>query len=125
MKFENNTPTTKIKVKGPLGEKELVVTIDSGAFKTLIPLNICSEIGLKVKEIRKVRGVCKIPVDVKIFWADVFFDHRKVIDTIIGFDLPVDENAKEYEKSLMGRDILVNFDIMIGFKKKAIVFEDC
>jgi len=55
----------------------------------------------------------------------VFFDHRKVIDTIIGFDLPVDENAKEYEKALMGRDILVNFDIMIGFKKKAIMFEDC
>ena len=66
MRFANNTPIAEIKVKGPLGEKMIEATIDTGAFKSLIPLEICHDLGLHLKEEREVRGVCEKPVKVKI-----------------------------------------------------------
>ena len=49
----------------------------------------------------------------------------KRIDTVIGFDLPVNEGAKEFEKALIGRDILGDFKPMLDFKGRRIEFEDC
>ena len=63
MRFENNTPIGLIKIKGPLGEKEIEATIDTGAFKSLVSLDLCKELGLHLKEIREVRGVSGRPIE--------------------------------------------------------------
>jgi len=34
MRFDNNTPIGLIKIRGPLGEREIEATIDTGAFKS-------------------------------------------------------------------------------------------
>ena len=122
MRFENNTPIGLIKIKGPLGEKEIEATIDTGAFKSLVSLDLCKE--LHLKEIREVRGVSEKPVRAKIFWAEITF-HSKKINTVVGFNLPVDKNAREFEKALIGRDILENFKLTVNFKDKEIQLEDC
>ena len=85
MRFEDNTPIVEIDVKGPLGEKMIEATIDTGAFKSLIPLEACHDLGLHLKEEREVRGVCEKPVKVKIFWTEIMLKGKK-IDTVIGFD---------------------------------------
>jgi len=84
MRFENNTPIGLIKIKGPLGEKEIEATIDTGAFKSLVSLDLCKELGLHLKEIREVRGVSEKPVRAKIFWAEITF-HSKKINTEVVF----------------------------------------
>jgi predicted aspartyl protease len=124
MKFENNTPIGVIKIKGPFGEKKLEATIDTGAFKSLISLDLCKELGLHLKEEREVRGVSEKPVKAKIFWAEIVFQDKK-INTVVGFNLPVDKNAREFEKALIGRDILESFRLTVDFKDKEIEFEDC
>jgi Retroviral aspartyl protease. len=124
MRFEDNTPIVAIEVKGPLGEKRIEATIDTGAFKSLIPLEACHDLGLHLKEEREVRGVCEKPVKVKIFWTEIMLKGKR-IDTVIGFDLPVNEGAKEFEKALIGRDILGDFKLMLDFKGRRIEFEDC
>ncbi|MEW6070253.1 MAG: hypothetical protein AB1485_06505 [Candidatus Thermoplasmatota archaeon] len=125
MIFEDDTPIGKIKIKGPRGDKEVICTVDTGAFKSLISTNVCSELGLNVKEIKEIRGVCKKPVNVKIYWAEVFFDNRKCAESIICFDLPVGKNAKDYEKALIGRDILNNLRVHLDFKKRQINYSWC
>ena len=124
MRFENNTPIGLIKIKGPLGEKEIEATIDTGAFKSLVSLDLCKELGLHLKEIREVRGVSEKPVRAKIFWAEITFQGKK-INTVVGFNLPIDKNAREFEKALIGRDILENFKLTVNFKDKEIQLENC
>ena len=126
MRFENNTPIGLIKIKGLLGEKEIEATIDTGAFKSLVSLDLCKELGLHLKEIREVRGVAvsEKPVRAKIFWAEFTFQDKK-INTVVGFNLPVDKNAREFEKALIGRDILENFKLTVNFRDKEIQLEDC
>ena len=124
MRFDNNTPIGLIKIRGPLGEREIEATIDTGAFKSLISLDLCKELGLHLKEGREVRGVSEKPVKAKIFWAEIIFQNKK-INTVVGFNLPVDKNAREFENALIGRDILENFKLTINFKDKKIEFADC
>jgi hypothetical protein len=46
LKFHDDIPTARISIKGPLGEEDIQATIDTGAFKSLIPLNICKKLGI-------------------------------------------------------------------------------
>ena len=123
MRFENNIPIGVIKIKGPLGKKKIEAIIDTGAFKSLVSLGVCKELGLRLKEERTVRGVSKKPVKTEIFWAEVIFQGNRV-DTIVGFNLPVGNKAREFEKALIGRDLLENFKLIIDFKRKRIEVED-
>jgi predicted aspartyl protease len=125
LNFHDDIPTARISIKGPLGEEDFQATIDTGAFKSLIPLNICKKLGLNLKEFKRVRSVSKAPVRVEIFWAELIFRGEKVVDTVIGFDLPVGEEAKEFEKALIGRDVLRKYRMTIDFKTKTITFDDC
>ena len=125
LKFHDDIPTARISIKGPLGEEDVQAIIDTGAFKSLIPLNICRKLGLNPKEFKRVRGVSKTPVRVEIFWAELIFIGEKVVDTVIGFDLPVGDEPEEFGRALIGRDVLRKYRMTIDFKAKTIAFDDC
>ena len=125
LRFYGDTPTARITIRGPLGERDVQATIDTGAFKSLIPLSLCTKLGLRPKEFRDVRGVSEKEVRVEIFWADVIFQGRKAADTVVGFNLPVGARPKEHEKSLIGRDVLKQHKLLVDFKAGAIGIEDC
>ncbi len=92
----------------------LEALIDTGAFKTLIPEIICKDLNLIHIETKKVMGMCPTPIKVNIHLAKVYFLEQLVINSVIGFDI-----FSEKQVSLIGRDILSQFDLSILNSTKA------
>jgi len=122
--YVNDTPTAKFTLKGFKGKREVQATVDSGASKSLIPVPMAIDLGLKLKEIVDVIGVCREPVKVNVYWAEVYFMGKPVTDTILGFNLSVGKEAEEYKTCLLGRDILNKFKIELDGKRKLIITSD-
>ncbi|NVM04480.1 MAG: hypothetical protein HWN67_19310 [Candidatus Helarchaeota archaeon] len=98
----------KIKLETKDNSETLEALIDTGAFKTLVPESTCEMLKLPRVEIKKVWGICPTPVEVNIYLVDVYFLEEKVINSVIGFDIPSKKKI-----SLIGRDILSQFDFTI------------
>jgi len=107
--FKDSEIYGKIKVINEEKSIILEALIDTGAFKTLIPESICKELSLIQVEIKPVWGICPTPIKVNIYLAKVYFLEKLVINSVIGFDIP-----SEKQVSLIGRDILSQFDINIA-----------
>ena len=122
--YLNDTPTAKFTLKGFKGKREVHATIDSGASKSLIPVPMATDLGLKLKEVVDAIGVCREPVKVNVYWAEVYFMGKLVTDTILGFNLPVGKEAEEYKTCLIGRDVLNKFKIELDGKRKLIMTSD-
>lgn len=86
----------------------LEALIDTGAFKTLVPESTCKLLKLPRVEIKKIWGICPTPIEVNIYLVDVYFLEEKVINSVIGFNIPSKKKI-----SLIGRDILSQFDYTI------------
>jgi len=59
--YVNDTPTAKFTLKGFKGKREVQATVDSGASKSLIPVPMAIDLGLKLKEVVDVIGVFESP----------------------------------------------------------------
>ena len=69
--YLNDTPTAKFTLKGLKGKREVQATVDSGASKSLIPVPMAIDLGLKLKEV----------VDVAVGLADkILSSARRVVD---------------------------------------------
>ena len=111
--FKNSTIYGKIRIENENNSITLDALVDTGAFKTLIPEIICKNLNLIHIETKKVWGICPTPVKVNIYLAKVYFLENLMINSVIGFDL-----LPEKQVSLIGRDILSHFDIIIENSKK-------
>lgn len=89
--------------------------LDTGAYKTLIPETSCKNMKLERIEEREVIGICQKPVIVSIYKADVFFLGKRVLGSVIGFDVPSREKV-----SLVGRDLITQFNLNLNYKGKKI-----
>lgn len=98
----------KIRLETKDNSEILEALIDTGAFKTLVPESTCKMLKLPRVEIKKVWGICPTPVEVNIYFVEVYFLEEKVINSVIGFDIPSKKKI-----SLIGRDILSQFDFTI------------
>lgn len=108
-----------ILVKSPVGEEEFNALLDTGAYKTLIPETDCKNLKLEKIEEREVIGICQKPVMVYIYKADVFFLGNRVLGSVIGFDIPSREKV-----SLVGRDLITQFNLNLNYKGKKVEIID-
>ncbi len=106
--FKNSELYGKIKIENENKSIILDALVDTGAFKTLIPETACKNLNLILVETKHVWGICPTPIKVNIYLAKVYFLDNLVINSIIGFDIP-----SQKQVSLIGRDILSQFDINI------------
>lgn len=106
--FRDSVLYGEIRLETENKSRNLEALIDTGAFKTLVPELICRDLNLFRIDTKNVWGICPTPTRVNIYLVKVYFLNYKVIDTVIGFDIPSGRQI-----SLIGRDILSQFNINI------------
>jgi predicted aspartyl protease len=115
--FKNDTPYTKMKIIGRK-EKELEALLDTGSPYTLIPLNICEELGLKAEGVQGVQSsVGSGPLPVFSCIIKIFEQER--IARVLG--------NKKFNLNLMsiiGRNLLREFKLELNWKKHTIKMKD-
>ena len=127
-RFINDTPVAELKVVGSKGSVRLSATLNSGAFKSLIPKEFAEKLGLPIREtMEDVTGVFGRG-RVEIHWCELRFMDKLVSRTVICHDIPVKRGIepveRDYCRSIIGRDVLKNFKVQVDWKNKIIGFSD-
>lgn len=112
--FKQNTPFAKIKILGR-EERELEALLDTEAARTVIPLNICEELGLKAEGMTKVHGICCETV-LPVFKCDIELAGQKFNNQLI--------LGSQMLLPILGRDLIQNFKLDLDWKKQNIQIKD-
>jgi len=113
--YKGDMPIARITVKGPRGERECDGYLDTGARRTLIPEKDAVELGLPYAgDTQIITGSGKDTI--RVYRATVTFFEKDFSILVFGRDLPEQATVK----TIVGRDILDNYEVCFDGKAKEI-----
>ncbi len=100
-------------------EKELEAILDTGSPYTVIPLNICEEVGLKIEGFFELKGIFGVKQSLPAFRCKIEIVGQRRNALIFGH-----EKFNLMLVTIIGRNLLQEFTLELDWKKRTIKMED-
>jgi predicted aspartyl protease len=117
--YRDNMPLMKLKVKGPISQRDYNAYLDTGAGKTLIPEKDAISLGLPyIGDTEVITASGKDAV--RVYYASIEFLGEQIMMFILGRDLP----EEALIESVVGRDLLDKYKVCFDGVRKEVTVEE-